>query len=241
MLPVDFEVLAVAWAVTAVAAAVHGTIGFGVGVLSVPVLSLVDSALAPVPQLLISLPMAALIVLRERRALDFAGVSWVLAGRLPGALLGLLLLKLASDRALDGAIAIMVLVAVVIVATGVTLRRTPAAALTAGVISGTTGLVASIGGPPLALIYRQAAGATIRSSLNTIFSIGIVINITARTLGGEISGDDITIGALLLPALFLGLLVGDRLRGRVEGAPLRAGILVVSALAALGLLVRSLV
>lgn len=55
---VSVAVLAVAFVVTALSSTVQGTIGFGFAVLSVPVLSLLDTRLAPVPQLLLALPIS---------------------------------------------------------------------------------------------------------------------------------------------------------------------------------------
>ena len=48
---------------------------------------------------------------RERHAIQPRSLGWILAGRIPGAALGVLLLKLAGDRALDVLIAGSVLAA----------------------------------------------------------------------------------------------------------------------------------
>ncbi len=101
-------------------------------------------------------------------------------------------------------------------------------------------MVSSIGGPPLALLYRDAGGGTLRSSLAAIFVIGLVITITARSVAGEINADDLVLGACLFPAVALGVWCSRFFLGRVEGAPLKRAILVVASLAALGLLWRAL-
>ena len=157
-MPADPWILALAFAITVGAGLVQGTIGFGLAVVSVPVLSLLDRDLAPVPQLLIALPLALAMVWREWRHLDLSGVGWVLAGRFPGAALGVVLLKLFSERALDVLIAGLVLAGVAIVASGVVIRLNPFTKLAAGIASGTMGLVATIGGPPLALLYQCSPG-----------------------------------------------------------------------------------
>lgn len=240
-MPVEPWILVIAFAITVAAGLVQGTIGFGLAVVSVPLLSLLDRDLAPVPQLLIALPLAIAMVWREWRHLDLSGVGWVLTGRFPGALLGVVLLKVVSDTALDVLIGGLVLVGVAIVASGVVIGLSPVTKFVAGVASGTMGLVASIGGPPLALLYREVEGGQLRSSLNAIFAIGIIMSITIRVLAGEISGDDIRVGAVLLPAAFLGLWLSRYFTDRIEGPALKAGVLAVSALAAAGLLLRSLV
>ncbi|MDH3308971.1 MAG: sulfite exporter TauE/SafE family protein, partial [Acidimicrobiia bacterium] len=83
--------LIVAAIVTLVAGAVQGTIGFGSAVLAVPILTMVDPALTPIPQILLSLPLTITVLARERTRIDLRGTGWVLLGRLPGAIIGVAL------------------------------------------------------------------------------------------------------------------------------------------------------
>lgn len=240
LLPVAWPVLAVAMLVTALAAAVQGTIGFGFAIVSVPVLSLVDPVLAPVPQLLVILPLTVSMAWRERYAVDVRGVGWILAGRLPGAVVGIVLLKVAAARWLDVLLAGMVLAALALLVSGAEVRRRPATDFGAGVASGAMGLVSSIGGPPLALLLRHEKGPALRSTLATIFTIGLCITLGTRLAAGEIAWTDLHVALWLLPSLFVGLRLSRHLHGRVEGRPLRVAILLVSAVASVGLLFRAL-
>lgn len=240
-MPVAIWQLALASAITAGAASLQGTIGFGFALICVPLLSLIDPALTPVPQLLLVLPLTVTVAWRDRHAADLRAVPWVTLGRLPGAVIGVMLLATVNEQTLEILIASMILAAVAIVSTGVTIRRNPATSFTAGVASGITGLVASIGGPPLALLYRSAKGATVRASLGVVFAIGVVISLTARGIASEISADDLLVAALLLPSMAIGLWLGRSWAGRVEGQHLRTAILMVSAASAAALLIQSLV
>ncbi len=134
----------------------------------------------------------------------------------------------------------IVLSAVVVIGSGVTLPRNRATKFAAGTVSGATGLVASIGGPPLALVYRDAAGGTLRSSLNAVFIIGILVTVGVRTAADEISSDDVKVALVLFPAVFIGFFLSRNLKERVEGALLRKLILAVSAFAAVGVVVKAL-
>jgi len=239
--PVAPAAIAIAVLVTAFAAAVQGTIGFAFAIVSVPVLSLVDPALAPVPQMLVTLPMTVSMAWRERHAIEPRGILWVLVGRFPGAGLGLVVLALDQDgRVVDVALALMVLAAVAILATGVTVRRSAGTELAAGVASGIFGLVSAIGGPPLAMLYRDESGPSLRANLAAIFSIGLCITLAARAAAAEITPRDAHVAVWIFPAMVVGLWSSRWTKGRVEGRPLRTAILVVSALAAVGLLVRTL-
>ncbi|NOY55468.1 MAG: sulfite exporter TauE/SafE family protein [Actinobacteria bacterium] len=233
-------VLIIALVVTAVASMLQGTIGFGFAVLSVPILALLYPGLTPIPQILLAGPLTFSMALREWRQLDLSGAGWIVAGRLPGAAIGALLLATVTRQALDGVIAIVVLAAVIALAAGLTVRLTPLNKFAAGVASGITGTTSAIGGPPLALIYRNEEGGTLRSSLGAIFTIGVIINVTTLTIVGQIHRHDIVTALFLAPAVAVGLFLSRYLKGRVEGVALQRGILIVSALAAVGLAVRTL-
>jgi len=230
-----------ALAVTAVGALVQGTVGVGFGVLSVPILSLVDPVLAPVPQLLLAVPLALSMSWRERSHIDARGVTWLLAGRVPGALIGLWVLGLTAQRSIDIAIAVSVITAVVILGTGVTVRRTPPAEFGTGVIAGVMGMVAAVGGPPAALLFKDGEGPTVRASLALFFSGGLFVTVAFRAFAGRITGDDVLVTGLLLPGLLAGYLASSRLRARVDAGPIRPAILGISLVAAAGLLLRALI
>ena len=78
-MPISVFELVVALVVTALGAIVQGTIGVGFGMLSVPVLSLVNPVLAPVPQLLLAAPLA----LSSRSTSSSTATGALSPGRLP--------------------------------------------------------------------------------------------------------------------------------------------------------------
>jgi len=240
--PISLLELIIGLVASAIGAAVQGTVGFGFGVLTVPLLTLVNPVMAPVPQLLMVLPLTIAVFWRERHHIEWGGTAWLLGGRLPGALIGILTIKAvsgAAESALDALIALAVLGAVGLLASNAKLKRSRATEFAAGTASGFMGLVASIGGPPLALLYRDEVGPTIRATLAAVFTIGLFITIITRAAAGEISGRDVHIAALLLPAQAVGFAASYRLRGLVDGEMLRRAILVVSAASALGLLAKA--
>ncbi len=240
-MPTSLPVLALAWGLTFAGSAVHGTIGMGIALVSVPVLALVDPSLVPVPQMLLALVLNSFLFWRERGALDTAGLGWVIAGRVPGAVLGAWLVAVLGARLLSVTVAATILAAVALLASGASLPRNPTTGFLAGVGSGLGNHVAGMGGPALALVYHRSAGPALRSTLSLVFVVGNVINLVARAVAHQIVPADLTLAALLLPAMLAGLWFSRFLVPRVEGATLRAAILGVSALAAVGLLVKSLV
>lgn len=238
-MPVDGLTLAAALVVTLIAALVQGTIGVGLGMLSVPVLSLIDPVLAPVPQLIITLPLTLAMLNGEKHAVEWRAVLRVAAARIPGIGVGIWLLSRADRQSLDIMIGLIVLTAVVVIGTGVTVHRNRLSEVVAGIISGATGTVSSIGGPPLALLYRRDRGPAVRSNLAAIFFIGIAMMLAARAASGFVTGTDLVVALWLAPTVAVGYLIARRLQRRVEGGPIRGAILLVCAVAALGLLIRA--
>lgn len=235
---------ALAWVaaliVTYFAAAVQGVVGLGFAMVSVPILALIDPSLAPVPQLLITMPLTLAMAWRERNHLSLRGVGWIVTGRVPGAMLGVVLLTLATQAALELMIAGLVLVAVAIIAAGVHVRRTPGTQFGAGLFSGVSGLVASIGGPPLALLYTRDEGPTVRSNLAAVFTIGLSITIVARVVSGNMTWSDAQVAAILFPALVAGYLTSLAVKDRWSQSAVRNGILILSLAGAMGLIGRVL-
>lgn len=232
--------LAIGVGVVVIAAALQGSIGFGLAVLSVPILTVVNPVFTPIPTLILSLMVGIGTLLRERADLDLDGLGWVITGRVPGAVLGAWVLSIATERTLGIVIGVIVLLAVAVLGSGMSVKLSRASRVIAGMVSGFSGTSAGIGGPPIALLYGRQAGPVVRSTLGAIFTIGITINLVILTLLGVLTVTDVGVAILLSPAMAVGFMISGRLRPHVDGERVRVGILIVSSVAALGLLVRSL-
>ena len=245
-MPLSFTHMSAAALITALivtffAAAVQGVVGIGFAIVSVPILALINPSLAPVPQLLIVLPLTVSMAWSERNHIQLSGVGWIIGGRIPGAIIGVGLLAVATQQTLDIMIALVVLAAVAIIASGFHVKRTPFSEFGAGVASGVSGLVASIGGPPLALLYSRDDGPTVRSNVAAIFTIGLLITISTRVLTGNITLSDVRVAVILFPALVAGYLVSFRFKDRVSQGVVRNAILLLALVGAVGLIIRAVV
>ncbi len=217
--------------VACAAGALQGSVGFGFAIISVPVLSLIDDRFAPIPVLIVTLVLSALALWRERSHLDFEGVGWIIGGRIPGAVTGAWVITVVSRQALSIVIALVVLSAVGVLASGRRIALNRRNRILAGLVSGFTGTSAGIGGPPLALLYRSAAGGMVRSSLGAIFTIGIAINLVILGVAGAMNWDDWRAAAWFAPAALLGFRLSTIVKHRFDGRMLRRSILAVAAVA----------
>ncbi len=232
--------LAIASAVAFGAGGLQGSVGFGFAIVAVPVLSIVDQRFAPVPVLMITLVLAALASWRERDHLDVAGLGWIISGRIPGSIAGAWVVTVVARDTLSIIIASAVLIAVALLASGLSIAMSNRNRVLAGVLSGFSGTSVGIGGPPLALLYRSSAGGTTRSSLGAIFTIGIAVNILALAMVGAVSTDDWIIAAQLAPTALLGFGLSTVVKHRFDGQVLRWSILTVAGIAGLVLLIQSI-
>lgn len=234
------HVLLVAGLAVLAGAAVQGSIGLGLGLVGAPVLALLDPSLVPSTILLVTSVLPVLTSVRELSDVDWRGLRLALAGRLPGVLVGSWVVVTQPARATAIVVAVVVLGAVALSVTSWRASPTPRALLAAGLVSGVSGTATSIGGPPVALLYQHASGATLRSTMGLYFLVGNVLSGAVLAAAGAIGGRDVLRALALLPFLVVGFLLSGPLRGRVDGAVLRTSVLLLSAVGAVTLLVRTL-
>lgn len=220
------------------AGVMQGVAGIGIGVLSVPILTLIDPALTPIPQILLALPFVAALAWQEREHVELRGVGWIVAGRFPGALLGAWLLGVLSTAELDRVIGTVVLLAVLAIGAGFYLKPARLSLFLTGIVSGVAGTTSGIGGPPVALLYANRAGPSLRGNLSGVFTVGIAVNITALAITGRITGFDVTLAAVLAPPVLAGLWTSRRLLD-IDRRFLHRAVLTLSTIAAVSLIART--
>lgn len=221
-------------------AVVQGAVGYGMNLLAAPALALLDPTLVPVPLLLVSTVHAVMAMLREHHHADWRGVVWGMSGRLPGTALGVAIVALLPPGPFSIAVGTAVLVCVLLSLTTWHPRPHPQALLIGGFASGTFGTAATIGGPPMALLYQHATGPTIRATLAVYFAAGSLLSVGALAVGGQVHGEPLTKAGLLLPFLLAGFLLSNPLRKLIDGKWLRPAVLTVASASATVLIARSL-
>lgn len=210
-------------------AAVQGAIGFGMNLLAVPVLLVLAPELVPGPLIVGTFSLVLVSVLRERGHVDRA-VGWALLGRLPGTALAVLVLTRLTSQQLRVPLAVLVLLAVVVTALPVRVRPTRTVLLAAGAVSGFSGTVSSIGGPPIALVYARASGPQLRGTLSAFFLAGTVISLVALTLSGQLDAAGYLRGLLLVPPVVLGVTLARPLSRHLDAGRTRPAVLLLASL-----------
>jgi len=196
--------IALATAAVAVGACVQGVVGFGLGLIAAPLLALLDPDLVPGPLLFVGVPLTVLVALRERAALDFHGIRWAIAGRVPGTIAGSVAVALLPDGPLVVLLGFVVLLAVVLSVGGWSVRPTTGTLVSAGLASGFMGTATSIGGPPMAMVYQRVTGPQLRATLAAYFVFGASFSLLTLAVAGEFGAHELELGLTLLPGVLAG-------------------------------------
>jgi uncharacterized membrane protein YfcA len=226
--------------VTTFGAAVQSAAGFGMGMISAPVLILIYPPLIPGPLMASSLALTALVVLRDRAHVDLRGVGLALAGRVAGVAGAAVFLVLASVRLVDLVFGTLVLLAVFLSAAGIRVDPGRIATILAGSLSGLMGTISSIGGPPMALLYQDAGGARLRGTLAGYFAVGVSLSVGALALVGRFGREELRLTLFLVSPMVLGFLIAAPVRHLLPDRAVRPLVLVLSGIAGAVVLVRSL-
>ncbi len=240
VLPISLPTLCIAAAVVFVGALLQGSIGFGLGTLAVPVLLLVDPIFVPAPLLCMAFLLTLLIYRRERGSVRMFDLKWGVAGRFAGTILAALLLRVLPAEAVAPLIGGLVLVALALVSGGFRLPITRFNLLGVGALSGFMGTTASIGGPPMAMLYYAQSGTRLRGTLSGIFIFGTVAALVALASVGRFGKNEAVVAMVLSPALLLGFFASRFGARFLDRGYIRPAIVIVSGVAALLTLVRSL-
>jgi uncharacterized membrane protein YfcA len=136
---------------------------------------LIRPELVPGP-LINGLALTLLVARRERDSIDLLGVKWALLGRVPGIALGAWALASVPVQEMSLLVGLAVLAGVALGFTRVKLSPAPGILLGAGLLSGIFGTIASIGGPPLALVYQHEPGPKLRGTLAGYFIVGALMS-----------------------------------------------------------------
>ena len=230
----------IAAAVVFIGATVQATVGFGMALVAAPVLALIDPTLVPVPLLLLGVALTAAMTVRERTELDVRPIGWAVVGRIPGVVVGTALVATVATDTLVVAIAVVVLAAVLISAAGWCPAVTHPAMMVAGATSGVMGTVASIGGPPIALMFQRAPGPVRRSALAAFTLVGSTLSLIGLTIAGEVDARHLRSALVLLPAVLLGAGAAVVAAPILDRRHARPAVLAVAGLSAVALLVKEL-
>lgn len=213
---------------TCAAAFIQGVVGIGFALIVAPVMGLFRPDLLPVALLLLMLPLNFYVAGRERTDIDWKGVGYVSLGRLPGTLLGLIILSLVSAQGLNQLVGGFTVLAVLGAFFLPPFQPRRGVCGTAGVVTGISETATGVGGPPMALLYQHKPGSVLRSTVATCFLLGEVLSLVLLAFMGYFYAHQLIWVVALLPALVVGGLTSRYLHYRLDRGLMRMGVLIFS-------------
>ncbi|MEV6029980.1 sulfite exporter TauE/SafE family protein [Nonomuraea sp. NPDC052116] len=215
--------------------------GFGLGLVAAPVLTMLDPDLMPGAIQVVNVTLPLFTLAAEWRTVDWRGLGFAVLGRLPGSVIGAVIVVYVSAYSRGVFVAVMVLVAVALTARALSVPRNGVTLASAGFVSGITGTATGIGGPPMGLVYQHAKGPQIRATLAMFFFLSAAQSLVILAVVDELPARALTTGAILIVPMVLGFLVSGPLRRYLDGGKVRVAVLVVAAASALALLVQNVI
>lgn len=217
---------------------VQAGLGMGFGLTVAPVLALIDPVLVPVPALFMGTATAIWGAVGERANIVWKEVGIGMAGRASGILIGtFVLLQMTSRSTFSLVFGIIIMFAVGLSLAGWRLPLTIRNLMAMGFVSGFTGVITSVGAPPLALIYQHRPATETRATLATFFAIGGMASLSVLYVSGWANLSHLWIALFMVPPAFVGTVIGRRVRGRFDKR-YRHFLLGIAALASVLLIIR---
>lgn len=241
-----FDPLSLVVAVISVfgAGIIRGYSGFGFAMVAVTSIALVLPPAQVVPLVLVLEVLASVkLVPQVWKDIDWYSLRWLLAGSLAATPFGVYLLSTLPAEPMRIFISVVVLAAALLLLSGWAWRRMPGRPLilSTGVACGLLNGAAAIGGPPVILFYLSSpAGVTVSRASIIAYFLGIdVMSLMMASIQGLTTVKTLTMTALCLVPLYLGVTLGSRMFIRADQESFRRHVLILLILLSIAGLLRS--
>lgn len=218
---------------------VQARVGIGFGLLSAPILFIINESYMPGPILILGFFLSFLLFISEKQSLSLNLVLPAVLARFPGSWCGVLVLIYIPQWLLGLAIGLSLLLASLLSFIKVNLALNKRNLFFAGFFSGFAGTVTSIGGPAMALIYQNQPPKVTRHALISFFLIGTPISILLLMLADAISLEAYALCLKMLPGVVIGFLL-SKYKAFAFILPSKNIIIGLSVFSALIILLKSL-
>lgn len=223
--------LAIAIAVIVVGSYVQTSIGFGLAVIASPILFLVDPLYVPAPITICAFTLSLVNAYKHRHSISLKGLQFAVLGRIPGTIIGGMLLWWISQKQLALLVGLSVLFAVALSLKNIVIKPTNGAMFSAGFLSGFMGTSSAIGGPPMALVMQHQETQFIRANLSAFFIVSCLMSLTMLIVVGQFGKTQLIASLPLMPATLAGYWLAMQTLHRISHQMLRTSSLLLCAIA----------
>lgn len=225
---------------TFVGGVVQGSVGMGGSIVTVPLLGLVSELLVPVPALFAALGRTLLVLRRDFSGLDRRGLRPILAGVVPGALVGALVIANISNTSVVIAASASVLIAIVASMRGWRIRDSVPSRFSIGIVSGCMSSISAVAGPVIALFYLDAKNNVIRATMSFFFIATNSLSLVFLASVGKIHLEELLISFEIIPGALGGFLLSSKWLRAIDRRSVRPVIYFIASLSACVVIVEKL-
>ncbi|MDV7102821.1 sulfite exporter TauE/SafE family protein [Vibrio sp. TH_r3] len=218
---------------------VQTAIGFGLAILAAPLLMLLSNDYVPVPIVIIALFITSLSTLKNRSNIEVGELKSAIIGRVPGSVVGGLLLTYVSVQVLSLWLGIIVLLSLLVSLLPFRIEPTRNKMAIAGFLSGFMGTSSGIGGPPMAILLQHQEANKFRGNLSAFFLFSSIMSLVVQWLVGYLTVEHIYMSLPLLPAAWLGYKVATLVAHRLSKQWIRWSALSLCLISGVGAIVKS--
>ena len=241
----EFDIVIFGWANLAIgiAALISSITGFGYALLAIPMLVIFLAPQVVVPIVLMSYMPLSLLLAREALGdIAWSKIGQWLLGAIPGTVVGAYGLAYIDEGLMRGTIGILTIVAALSVwlRPASPFKRDRLIAATAGLVSGIMAGASGVSGPPVVLFGLNQGWdyRVLRACLIAYFAVLHALTIAVLGNFGVVNGLTLAMAVGVLPGMFIGYLIGIRLKEWIYSKHLRTLTLIVVSLAGLAAMIR---
>ncbi|PQJ88974.1 sulfite exporter TauE/SafE family protein [Aliivibrio sifiae] len=219
---------------------IQSAIGFGLAIVTAPLLFLISPNYVPGPIVIVGLFLSIINAYKYKANVSFRGLGYAFLGRIPGSVCGGFLLYYVDSKLLSLWIGVVVLLAVAVSLLSFRIEPNNSRMTVAGFFSGLFGTSSGIGGPPMALLLQHQEANLIRANLSAFFVVSSVVSLAIQVPAGYMSLNHLYLTLPLLPASFIGYLVAMKVVDKIDKDTIRKVSLVMCSISGIAAILLAL-
>ncbi|PKF51329.1 sulfite exporter TauE/SafE family protein [Enterovibrio nigricans] len=223
-----------------VGAFVQSLIGFGLAIVSAPILMMIDPMLVPTAVTLVTLYLSSVNTWQYRSQLSLRGLGWAFVGRIPGTLVAGVMLAYLSLSAMQIMMGVAVMFAVVASLFKFSVEPNNKSMFLAGFAAAVMGTTTSIGGPPMALVLHKMDVVKLRANLSGYFIFSCFISLIALAMAGYFTLWHVKVSLMSLPFVLLASAIAYKIAPYVRAEWVRFGLLALCTFAGASTFIQGL-
>ncbi|MDD1781749.1 sulfite exporter TauE/SafE family protein [Enterovibrio sp. ZSDZ35] len=217
---------------------VQSLIGFGLAIVSAPIVMMIDPMLVPTAVTLVTLYLSSVNTWQYRSQLSLRGLGWAFVGRIPGTLVAGVMLVYLSLSSMQIIMGVAVLFAVIASVFKFSVEPNNKNMFLAGFVAAIMGTTTSIGGPPMALVLQKMDVVKLRANLSGYFIFSCVISLIALAAAGYFTLWHVKVSLVSLPFVLLASAIAYKVAPFVRAEWVRYGLLALCSFAGVTTIIR---